>query len=125
MARELRSSRIGTLAAIFSERLAALLAGRQVPLAAGPTELLAWASIFLPQLGQGPIQRLPVDELHRIVVDSPLDADGKDGNDIGMVELRGGLGLVFEAGDLPAVEDCRERQDLQGHAPAQRDLLAS
>ena len=56
-------------------------------------------------------------------MDSPLDADGKDRNDIGMVELRGGLGLVFEAGDLPAVEDCRERQDLQGHAPAQRDLL--
>ena len=56
-------------------------------------------------------------------MDSPLDADGKDRNDIGMIELRGGLGLMFEAGDLPAVEHRRERQDLQGDPPAQRDLL--
>ena len=78
---------------------------------------------IVPQLRQGPIQRLPVDQLHGIVVDSPFHADGKHRYDIGMVELRGSLGLMFEAGDLPAVEDGRERQDLQGHAPAQRDLF--
>ena len=56
-------------------------------------------------------------------MDAPLDADGNHGNDVGMVQLRGRLGLVLEAGDLPAVEDRGERQDLQGDASRQRNLL--
>ena len=42
---------------------------------------------------------------------------------LGWLQLRGGLGLVLEAGDLPAVEDGGEGQDLQGDAAAERNLL--
>ena len=69
------------------------------------------------------VQRLPVDELHRIVVDAAFHADGEDGDDVRMVQLSGRLGLVLETGDLAAVQHGSEGEHFQGHAAAQRDLL--
>jgi hypothetical protein len=43
-----------------------------------------------------------------------LAADGEDRHDVGMVQLRRGLGLGLEPAELWRVQGRRERQDLQG-----------
>ena len=68
-------------------------------------------------------QALAFDELHRIVVDATLCSDRVDRDDIGMVERGSGPGFVFEAGQLLLVEHRGERQHLERHAAAERDLL--
>ena len=64
-----------------------------------------------------------VDELHGVVVDAALAADRVDRDDVGVVQMRGRLGLDAEPGDLPRVDGGGEREDLQGHPTAQRVLL--
>src|SRR5262249_2044194 len=68
--------------------------------------------------GEGPA----VDELHGVVVDAAFAADGEDGDDVGVVQLGGGAGLVLEALQLAGVEGGGEGQHLEGDAPAQRQL---
>ncbi len=63
---------------------------------------------------------LALDELHGVVVDAAFAADGVDGHNIGVVQRRGGLGLVLESLQLLGVERRRERQHLEGDAPAER-----
>ena len=65
---------------------------------------------------------LALDELHGVVVDAALAADGVDRHDVRVVQLRRRLGLVLEALQLPGVQRRRERQHLEGDAPAQRQL---
>ena len=83
----------------------------------------SFATRPLPAIGNRPVERLALDELHRVVMDAPLHAHGKHGNDVRMVQLRGRLGLVLEAGDLPAVEHGGKGKHFQRHAAAQRNLL--
>ena len=61
------------------------------------------------QGGQG----LALDELHRVVMHAPLAADREDRHDVGVVQLRRGLGLDLEPLQLPGVERRGERQHLQ------------
>ena len=68
-------------------------------------------------------QRLALDELHRVVVHAPLAADREDRHDVGVVQLRGGLGLYLEPPQLMGVERRGEGQHLQRHPAAERDLL--
>ncbi len=71
------------------------------------------------RIGQGPA----VDELHGVIMDAALAADAIDGDDVLMVQMGGRLGLVLEALDLLGVQGGRQRQHLEGNAPAQRKLL--
>ena len=68
-------------------------------------------------------ERLPFDELHRVVVHAVLFADREHRHDVRMLHLGRGLGLVLEAADLLRVVPGGERQDLQRDAPPQRNLL--
>ena len=89
-------------------------------LSAGPTGSAgAAAAARAITCGQGPA----LDELHGVEVDAALAADGEDRDDVRVVQLRRGLGLVLEPLQLARVERGREGQHLQGHAAAQRDLL--
>jgi hypothetical protein len=56
-------------------------------------------------------------------VDSPLAADGIDGDDIRVLQSGGGQGLVLEAGELPLVEHPGKGKRLERDAPLQRNLL--
>ena len=91
-----------------------------IPAEAGTTSA---GHVPLAHFGDDPIQRLAVDELHRVVMDAALHSHCEDGNDVRMVQLSGGLGLMLEAGDLPAVEHGRKGEHFQGDASAQRNLL--
>ena len=76
-----------------------------------------------PELRDGRREGLAVDELHGVVVNASLATDGVDGDDVGVVELAGSAGLVLEALDELGIEEGGEGQDLEGDAPAERDLL--
>ena len=80
------------------------------------------ASVLAAEPGDQLGERRPVDELHGVVVDAALAADRVHRDDVRVVELRGGLGLDAEPGDLAGVDGGGERQDLQRHAAAQRAL---
>ena len=80
-------------------------------------------AVELPQLGDHLGQGSPVDELHGVVVHAPLAADGVDRHDVRVVQAGGGLGLDLEPLQLPRVHRRGERQDLQRHAAAERELL--
>ena len=67
-------------------------------------------------------QRLAADELHGKVVDPVFLADGKDGHDVRVIDLRRGLGFVLEARDLLLVDGCRKGEHFDSHAASQRDL---
>ena len=56
-------------------------------------------------------------------MDAALAADGVDRDDVRVVQRGRRPRLVVEALQLPRVHRRRERQHLQGHAPAQRHLL--
>ncbi len=68
-------------------------------------------------------QAAAVDELHGVVVDPLLAAHSEDRHDVGMVQLRGRLGLDLEPLAPLGVDRRREREDLQGDPAAQGDLL--
>jgi hypothetical protein len=52
-----------------------------------------------------------------------LTADEMDGHNVLVLEVGGRLRLVLEALESPGVHRCGERQHLQGHPPAQGELL--
>jgi hypothetical protein len=66
---------------------------------------------------------LAFDELHGVVVDALFAADGEDGDDVGVVELRGGLGFYLETAEVEGIEGGGEGEDLEGHAAVERELL--
>src|SRR5713226_6200919 len=68
-------------------------------------------------------QCLAVNELHGVEVDAAFAAGGEDGDDVGVVQLRGGVSFVLEALQLPGIERAGEGEDFQGDPPAERDLL--
>ena len=65
------------------------------------------------------VQRPSLDELHGEEVGAVVLLDGIDGDDVGMVERRDGLGLALES--LPALEVVRElgAQNLEGYLSAE------
>src|SRR5207302_755947 len=67
-------------------------------------------------------QRMAFDELHGVEVDAAFASHRKDRNDVRVMELCGGLGLVVEALKMLGIEGGRERQDFQRDAPAERKL---
>jgi len=85
-------------------------------------QLVARDAPFSAQFHDRPIQRLPVDELHRIVVYTPLDPDRENRHNVGVQELGRGLSFVLEAGNLPGVQHGCEGQHLESHASSQRQL---
>ena len=68
-------------------------------------------------------QAAALDELHGVEGHAPLAADRVDRHDVRVVQAGGGLGLELEPLQLPGVERRGERQDLQRHPAAQRELL--
>ena len=78
---------------------------------------------MLTQLLDDLREGLPLDELHRVVVDAALAADRVDVDDAGMLQRRGGLGLILEPLEMPRVENRRKGQHLQSHPAAERNLL--
>ena len=56
-------------------------------------------------------------------MDAALLADGVDGHDMLVVQLGSGAGFVLEALELARIHGQRKRQDFQGDAPPERDLL--
>ena len=76
-----------------------------------------------PQLADHLGQGLALDELHGVVVHAALAADGVDRHDVGVVQAGRGLGLELEPLQLPGVQRRGERQHLQRHPAAERDLL--
>ena len=55
-------------------------------------------------------------------MNSAFAADGVHRDDVRVMELRRGLGLLPESLQMLGVERGRKRQDLQGHAASQRQL---
>ena len=68
-------------------------------------------------------ERLAIDELHGVEMDAAFAADGEDGHDVAVVQAGRRPRLVLEALQPPRVHRRGERQHLQRHAPAQRQLL--
>lgn len=52
-------------------------------------------------------------------MDSLFGADGVDGDNIGVLELRGGLGFIAEAGDLGWAEEGGHGEKFDGHASSE------
>src|SRR5947209_3283672 len=75
------------------------------------------------QLVENLVQSSAVDELHGVIRHALMFADGKNGDDIGMVQLRRRLGLALEALPLFAARKHTLRHDLEGDVPAKGDLL--
>ena len=70
-------------------------------------------------MGEG----LAVDELHGVVVDAALAADGVDRHDVLVGQVSCGLSLILEPLKLLGVEHGREREHLQRHPAPERNLL--
>ncbi len=68
-------------------------------------------------------ERSPGDHRHREVMDTTLVSRGEERDDVRMIERRDRVGLHPEACELAIVRAAGPRQDLQGHAPSQGDLL--
>jgi hypothetical protein len=68
-------------------------------------------------------QALAFDELHGVEVDAAFLAHGVHVHDVRVVQRGGGAGLVFEPLQVTRIEHRGERQDLEGDAAAQRELL--
>jgi hypothetical protein len=56
-------------------------------------------------------------------VDAPVTAHRVDRHEVLVVQARDRLGLVLEALQVLGIQGRRERQHLEGHAPAQRELF--
>ena len=74
---------------------------------------------LLDQCGQA----AALDELHGVVADAALFADGMHGYDVLVPQVRRGQRLVLEALQLPGVNRRSEWQHLQSDLAPQRDLL--
>ena len=76
-----------------------------------------------PQLSQHFRQRTAVNELHDVVVNARIKARAEDRNDVLVVQKPGRLRLHLEAATMPRIERCGRRKYLEGHSPAERNLL--
>ncbi len=76
-----------------------------------------------PAFVQNRGQAFALDELHGVVVDAVLAADGEDGHDVRMVQAGDGLGLAPEALHRLGVGHGPEAQHLQGDLARQGKLL--
>ena len=76
-----------------------------------------------PQLGQHLAQRLALDVLHHIVASPALAAHAEDGHDVGVVQPARGARLALEPPDLHQISQGMRREQLEGHAAAERALL--
>jgi hypothetical protein len=76
-----------------------------------------------PQLLEHAVEPLALDELHDVVGRLALLADAEDGHDVGVVELGRGPRLALEPAAGLGVLEHLPGEHLQGHMPAQRDLL--
>ena len=81
--------------------------------------LVAKAAQLSDQRGEA----LPVDELHRVVVDAALAADRVHRHDPLVLHVGRRQGLGLEALEAAGVDGRGERQDLERDPPPQRDLL--
>ncbi len=68
------------------------------------------------------IEGLPLNELHGEVMDALVLADAEDRHDVGVMQPGRRLGLPPEPLQVIGVGQALEREDLQGHVPAQRLL---
>ena len=75
-----------------------------------------------PHVTHDLVKRLTIDVLHAVVVHRALAAHRVNGHDVSMVQLSRRPRFVVESGDLAFVQHRREGQNLQCHAPTQRDL---
>jgi hypothetical protein len=64
-------------------------------------------------------QTTAINELHRVVVNSVIAAYPKDGHDVRVVELRGGLSLDLEPLTLLGIDRGSEWQNLERNLPAE------
>src|SRR5438128_714675 len=93
--------------------------------AEGAQQVAALGRFSSGKLSQFPYdgsQTLPGNVLHRVEVDGTLTADGKDWNDVRMMELRCRLGLVLETLQAFFIQSRSEGQNFQGHVATKRDL---
>ncbi len=79
--------------------------------------------IARPEIANDGGQALAVDELHGVIMDPFVAAHAEDRDDMRVVKLGGRLGLNLEPLALFGIDGGRERKDLEGHAPAERELL--
>jgi hypothetical protein len=77
----------------------------------------------LAQVAQHPVQAVALDELHGVVVNALGLADAEDGHDVAVVQPRRRLRLAAEALRVTGMGPRVRRQDFQGDAAAERDLL--
>ncbi len=68
-------------------------------------------------------QAAAVDELHRIVMDAVIASHTEDRHDVGVMQLRGGLGFDLKPLPLLGINRRGEGKHLERDAPSQRDLL--
>ena len=83
------------------------------------TLLIAKATQLADQRGEA----LPVDELHRVIVDAALAADRVHRHDLLVLHVRRREGLGLESLEAARVDGRGEREDLERDPPPQRDLL--
>ena len=75
-----------------------------------------------PDLLQHDLQVLPLDVLHRVIMDAVRLAHAEHGHDVRMVQSGGGPGLSAKSFELALAHEPVERQDLQRDVAAQRLL---
>ena len=95
------------------------VAQRQRGLAQHPASQIDRERALLQHL----LQRPSGDVLHHEVIEPGFALDPVDRNDVGMVELGGGLGFLLEARDQLGVVRHLRRQHLDRHLPLQRQVL--
>ena len=76
----------------------------------------------LPGLPDSLVQGAPLDQSHGVVVGALLFALGVDGNDVGMVETRGCLGLPTKALYVALLGSSARGEDLQGDQTVEGSL---
>jgi hypothetical protein len=92
------------------------------PLSASSCRLPTASCRLSLQLGDHLRQRLALDEPHDVKVHAALAADAVYVDNVRVLQLGGGQGLVLEAGQLPRVERAGEGQQLERHAPRKREV---
>ena len=96
--------------------------GRRAPPSAGDGRepcSIAQAAQLRDQRGEA----LPLDELHRVIVDAALAADRMHRHDLLVLHVRGRQRLGLESLEAARVDGRGERQHLERDPPPERDLL--
>ena len=98
------------------------MGGKQRQLARFPGADLGRFLCVTPQLADDTGKVTPVDEPHRIIGNAFCRAGGKYGNNVGMAEAGGGLGLDPKPLEMSRIERGSHGQNLERDAPAEREL---